>query len=260
MDRSKVIERFTDYDDRLLANKIMDAVEYCEKNFTYKATTFLDPRQQKLMEGLLQKERGIQYYTESGIENSERKLYIIYHEDYDIECINKHYQILEFTWYNKSIKKPSHRDFLGSIIGAGIKREMIGDIILEDDKAFVVCSEEVSEYILYNIERVGSLPVKVQIVEHADITEEKEKIINTTVASLRLDGIISAGFGLSRTKAAELIKSGRVRINWEEKDVTSKVIKQGDVISIRGKGRIILEEIAGNTKKDKIRIVIKKFV
>lgn len=260
MDRSKVAEKYTDYDDRLLANKILDAVEYCDKNFTYKATTFLDPRQQKLIEGLLMKEKGIKYYTESGIEESERKLYIIYNEDYDTEDIEKPYQILEFTWYNKSVKKPSHRDFLGTIIGAGIKREMLGDIILHEDKAYVVCSREVSEYILYNIERIGSLPVKVQVVEQVDAAKENEKTINTTVASLRLDGILSAGFAISRTKAAELIKSGKVRINWEEKDVTSKVIKQNDVISIRGKGRIILEEIAGNTKKDKIRIVIKKFV
>lgn len=260
MDRSKVTEKFIDYDDRLLANKILDAVEYCQKNFTYKATTFLDPRQQKLIGGLLTKEKNIQYYVESGIEESERKIYIIYHEDYDIDDIEKPYQILEFSWYNKSVKKPSHRDFLGSIIGAGIKREMLGDIILQEDKAYVVCSKEVSEYILYNIERIGSLPVKVQTVEHIGITPENEKTINTTVSSLRLDGIISAGFAISRTKAVELIKSGRVRINWEEKDVTSKAIKQGDVISIRGKGRIILEEIAGNTKKDKIRIVIKKFV
>jgi len=260
LDRSKLTEKYTDYDDRLLANKILDAVEYCKKNFTYKATTFLDPRQQKLIEGLLTKEKSIEYYVESGIEESERKLYIIYHEDYDVDDIEKPYQILEFFWYNKGIKKPSHRDFLGSIIGAGIKREMLGDIILQEDKAYVVCSKEVSEYILYNIERVGSLPVKVQIVEHAGIIPEKERTINTTVSSLRLDGIISAGFAISRTKTAELIKSGKVRINWEEKDITSKVIKQSDVISIRGKGRIILEEIVGNTKKDKIRIVIKKFV
>ncbi|MDF2891796.1 MAG: hypothetical protein K0R80_2163 [Clostridia bacterium] len=260
MDRSKVIEKFTDYDDRLLVNKILDAIEYCRKNFTYKATTFLDPRQQKLVEGLLKQEKNIEYDVESGIENSERKLYIIYHEDYDMDDIEKSYQILEFSWYNKGVKKPSHRDFLGSIIGAGIKREMLGDIILQEDKAYVVCSKEVSEYILYNIDRVGSLPVKVQLVEQAGIIEEKEKIINATVASLRLDSIISASFGLSRTKAAELIKSGRVRVNWEEKDLTSKVIKQSDVISIRGKGRIILEEIAGNTKKDRIRITIKKFV
>ena len=260
MDRSKIIEKFIDYDDRLMANKILDTIEHCEKNYTFKATTFLDPRQQKLIEGLLAKEKNIKYHVESGIEDSERKLYIIYHEDYDIDDIEKPYQILEFSWYNKNVKKPSHRDFLGSIIGAGIKREMLGDIILQEDKAYVVCSKEVSDYILYNIERVGSLPVKVKLAEHPGITSETEKTINTTVASLRLDGIISAGFAISRTKAAEIIKSGRVRINWEEKDVTSRVIKQGDVISIRGKGRIILEEIAGNTKKDKIRIVIKKFV
>ena len=260
MERNKVTEKFTDYDDRLLANKILDTVEYCKKNFAYKATNFLDPRQQKLIEELLVREKNIEYYVESGIESSERKLYIIYHEDYDVDNIEKPYQILEFSWYSKGIKKPSHRDFLGSIIGAGIKREMLGDIMLQEDRTYVVCSKEVSEYIMYNIDRVGSLPVKVQLVEQAGIIEENEKIVNATVASLRLDSIISAGFGFSRTKAAEIIKSGKVRVNWEEKDLTSKVIKQSDVISIRGKGRIILEEIAGNTKKDRIKITIKKFV
>jgi RNA-binding protein YlmH len=260
LDRSKVAEKFVDYDDRLMANKILDIIEYCKKNFTYKATTFLDPRQQKLVEMLLAKERNIAYYAEGGIDNSERKLYIIYHEDYDSDNIEKPFQILEFSWYSKSAKKPSHRDFLGSIIGAGIKREMLGDIMLREDAAYVVCSKEVSEYILYNIDRVGSLPVKVQPAEQINTAEETEKIMNATVASLRLDSIISAGFGLSRTKAAEVIKSGKVRVNWEEKDLTSKVIKQSDVISLRGKGRIILEEISGNTKKDRIRITIKKFV
>lgn len=260
MDRSKITEKFTEYDDRLLANKILDAVEYCKKNFTYKATSFLDPKQQKLVEMLLNKEKNIEHYCESGIENSERKLYIIYHEDYDKDNIEKPYHILEFSWYNKSNKKPSHRDFLGSIIGAGIKREMLGDIMLQEESAYVVCSKEVSDFILYNVDRIGSLSVKVQLAEQLNIAEENVNIINATVASLRLDSIIGAGFGLSRTKAAELIKSGRVRVNWEEKDLTSKVIKQSDVISIRGKGRIILEEISGNTRKDRIRITIKKFV
>lgn len=260
MDKSKLTERYTDYDDRLLVNKILDAIEYCKKNYTYKATAFLDPRQQKLTMELLTKERSIGYAIEGGIDNSERSLFVIYHEDYDVEDIEKPCQIIEFSWYSKGAKKPTHRDFLGSIIGAGIKREMLGDIMFREDTAYVICSKEVSEYILLNIDRVGSIPVKAQLVEQVEAIEENEKIINATVASLRLDSIISAGFGLSRTKAAEIIKSGRVRVNWEEKDLTSKIIKQSDVISLRGKGRIILEEVAGNTKKDRIRITIKKFV
>lgn len=259
MDRSKVAEKYADYDDRLLANKILDIVEYCKKNFTYKATAFLDPKQQKLAEDLLKWEKNIGYYAEGGIQNSERNLFIIHHEDYGME-IEKAYRIIEFSWYNKNTKKPAHRDFLGSIIGAGIKREMLGDIMLQEDRAYVVCSKDVSNYMLYNIERIGSIPVKAKLAEQVEATDEQEKIISATVASLRLDSIISAGFGLSRTKAAELIKSGRVRINWEEKDLTSKEIKQSDVISVRGKGRIILEAISGNTKKDRIKITIKKFV
>lgn len=260
MDKSRMTEKYTDYDDRLLANKILDIVEYCKKNFTYKATSFLDPRQQKLAEDLLEREKDIAYQLEGGIQNCERKLCIIYHEDMDLEQIETPYEILEISWYNKTAKKPTHRDFLGSLIGSGIKRETIGDILIQDESAYVICTNEISSFILYNLERVGNIPVKLKIAEQVNVSDENEKIINATVASLRLDSIISAGFRISRTKAAELIKSGKVRINWEEKDLTSKTIKQSDVISIRGKGRIILEEITGNTKKDRIKITIRKFV
>lgn len=260
MDRSRVIERFTDYDDRLLANKILDTMEYCIKNFTYKATAFMDPRQQRLAEGLLKQERDITFYFEGGVAGSERQLCVIYHEDFDRQEIEQPYEIIEFSWYSKNTKKPTHRDFLGSLIGSGIKREMLGDIILQEDSAYVICSKELSDYILYNIDRVGSIPVKLKPAEHVESGEEKEKLLTATVASLRLDSIISAGFGISRTKAVELIKSGKVRVNWEESDLTSKMIKQSDVISLRGKGRIVLDEIAGSTKKDRIRITMKKFV
>ncbi len=260
MDRSRIIEKYTDYDDRLLANKILDTIEYCRKNFTYKATAFLDPRQQKLAEGLLKQDRDIAFYFEGGVQGSERQLCVIYHADFDCDEIEQPFEIIEFSWYNKNTKKPTHRDFLGSLIGSGIKREMLGDIMLQEDSAYVICSKELSDYILYNVDRVGSTPVKLKLADHVESKEEEEKILTATVASLRLDSIISAGFGISRTKAVELIKAGKVRVNWEENDLTSKMIKQSDVISLRGKGRIILDEIAGNTKKDRIRITIKKFV
>ncbi len=260
MDKSYIKEKYTDYDQRLLVNKILDIVEYCKKNFTYKATSFLDPMQQKIAEDLLDCESDIEYQFEGGIENSERKLCIIYHEDIDLEQLETMYEILEISWYSKGSKKPTHRDFLGSLMGSGIKRETIGDILLQEEMAYVVCTKEISDYILYNIDKVGSVPVKLKIAENINVTEENEKVLNVTVASLRLDSIISAGFRISRTKAAELIKSGKVRINWEEKELTSKSIKQGDVISIRGKGRIVLDEVTGNTKKDRTKITIKKYV
>jgi RNA-binding protein YlmH len=132
--------------------------------------------------------------------------------------------------------------------------------MLQEESAYVVCAREVADFILYNVDRIGNTPVKAALAEQVEEIKEKEKIITTTVASLRLDSIISAGFGISRTKAAEVIKSGRVRVNWEENDLTSKQIKQNDVISLRGKGRILLEEIVGTTRKDRIKITIKKFV
>lgn len=260
MDKSKLMDRFTDYDDRLLANKILDLTEYVKKNYTYKATVFLDPRQQKLVKDLLKHERDIGYRFDGGFQTSERMLCVIHHEDMEEADMESSIEILEFTWNHKMSRKPTHRDFLGSLIGSGIKREMLGDINLQEDTAYAACIREISDYILYNVERVGNTPVKVRVAEQVIQAEEQEKTMNATVASLRLDSIISAGFGLSRTKAAEIIRAGKVRVNWEENDLTSKEIRQGDVISLRGKGRIILEEIAGNTKKDRVKVTIKKFV
>jgi RNA-binding protein YlmH len=110
LDKSKVLEKYTDYEDRLLANKILDIVYYCGKSFSYKATFFMDPRQQKLAEDILKSQKTVAYYTTGGFSSSERKQFVIYHEDYNFDDIQKPYEIIEFSWYSKNARKPSHRD------------------------------------------------------------------------------------------------------------------------------------------------------
>lgn len=262
MDKNSILDRYKDYEDRILVNNLINLAETCIKGYTYKATSFLDPRQQAIAESVLDRFDEAAYYFDGGIENAERSICVIHNEELDMEEVASPVEILEIKWAANSFsaKGISHRDVLGSLMGNGIKREMIGDIILEDEKAFVACTREIAQYILSYVSKIGRYAVHIGIAETACKNEEKCKTIDTTVASLRLDSILGSGFGVSRAKAADAVKAGKVKLNWEEVLSPSKEVKLGDVISLRGRGRISLDEINGNTRKDRIRIVIKKYI
>lgn len=257
--KKDIIDRYKDYEDRSLAKELAEYATLCADDYTYRYTDFLDPRQQKIAESVLLEFKGISFKFDGGIEGSERRICFIWNEDYEDAQENLPVTILTISW-NSGRKKLSHRDFLGSILGCGIKREKVGDIILDDGRAFVACLSDISRYLLYNLNKVGSTGVSVAETSEVPKKEEKLKPIETTAASLRLDGIISRGYGLSRSKAAEVIRAGKVRLNWEDAESPSKEVKEGDVISLRGRGRIILKEVSGTTKKDRIKVTIEKYL
>jgi RNA-binding protein YlmH len=257
--KKAITDKYKDYNDRAFANGLAGYAEICREEYAYRYTDFLDPRQQKIAKDVLTGFSGISYRFDGGINASERCICLIWNEDYDIDREPLPITILMISW-NAERKKLSHRDFLGSILGSGIKREKIGDIILDDGKAFVACSSEIAGYLLYNMNRIGSTNVSITEAQEVSSKEEKLKVIETTVASLRLDSVIGSGYGLSRSSAVEIIKSGRVRLNWEDAESPSKEVNEGDVISLRGKGRIVLEEVSGTTKKDRVKITIKKYL
>lgn len=258
-DNRLVLDRYKEYEDRVLVNELLEYAKACTCGYIARHSDFLDPRQQKIAEDILVMYKSICYDFYGGIEESERAVCVIYDESYEITEEDIPITILSITW-SKNSKKLAHRDFLGSILGCGIKREKIGDIILGDDRAYVACMSDISKYLLYNLNKVGSVAVSVSETNEAQKKEEKVKIISSTVASLRLDSLIATGYGVSRAKAVEIVKSGKVKVNWEDTVSTSKEMKQEDVISVRGKGRIVLEEVSGTTKKDRIRIEIKKYL
>lgn len=258
-DNRLILDRYKEYEDRVLVNEILDYAKACKSGYNFRHTDFLDPRQQKIAEDILNLHKDLCCGFFGGIEASERAVCIIHEENYELIKEDIPITLLSISW-SKNSRKLTHRDFLGSIMGCGIKREKIGDIILDEDKAYVACMSDISKYLLYNLNKVGSTTVSISEAKVALKKKEEVKIITSTVASLRLDCLISTGFGVSRAKAAEIIKSGKVKVNWEDAAGSSKEIKQGDVISLRGRGRIVLEEVSGTTKKDRIRIVIKKYL
>jgi RNA-binding protein YlmH len=258
-DNKLVLDRYKDYEDRVLVNEMLEYAKACNSGYTSRHTDFLDPRQRKITEDILTMHKSIRYGFFGGIEESERAICVVYDENYKITEEDIPITILSITW-SKISRELSHRDFLGSIMGCGIKREKVGDIILDNDRAYVACMSDISKYLLYNLNKVGSVAVNVSETNKVQKKVEKVNIISSTVASLRLDSLIATGYGVSRAKAVEAVRSGKVKVNWEDTDSSSKEMKQGDVISLRGRGRVVLEEISGTTKKDRIRIVIKKYL
>jgi len=150
----------------------------------------------------------------------------------------------------------SHRDFLGAILSTGIERDEVGDVIvLGETGAQAIASPHIAEYLELQLTQVRTVPVKTQIIPISELKirpPQKQEII-TTEASLRLDAVASAGFAMSRSKMVGLIKNEELRVNWQYVSSPSHQLRSGDLVTLRGRGRLEIGEIA-ITKKHRYRI------
>lgn len=146
-------------------------------------------------------------------------------------------------------------------MGLGIEREVLGDILMQGAQAQILVDSKMSEYIKSNFTKVAMVPVQVEEIplEELKVPEQKAKEIRAMVASMRLDAVGAAGFGLSRTKMVQMIDGDRVQVNWQSAKSVSQTVKVKDIISIRGKGRIEIEEITGKSRKGRTGLLINRF-
>lgn len=261
MDKNELIKIVTKLEDRVLVSRLLDKVEQCRySSFVY--SDFLSPYEVSVAKKVLDKVDDIFYSFTGGYEGAERTVALISRDFIDEEnaIYNAPLGFLRITPLAE--KALSHRDYLGSLLGLGIKREKIGDILVGDLHADVILIDKLAEYVVYNLDKIGSAKIKCELVEPSEFTmpQKREKLITTTVATLRADSVAAGGFGISRTKVLEYFKAQKVNVNWETVQNPSKQLSEGDVISIRGMGRIVLEKVKGTTKKDRTSIIIKRFI
>lgn len=235
---------------KYINEKVSDKVEQYYNNGKSIATNFLDPSE---ILSVSHEVKCVEHCMWGGFEDAERKIIIIGEELVDIEkqdflCVIR----------VKSDTALSHRSVLGSILGLGIKREMVGDIIVQDNLCDIIVVKNISEYVINNLKTVGRDKVNVSEISFSEllIPEDNSKEINTTVSSLRVDAVISAGYGISREKSAALIKGEGVKINHILIKSAVKVVHVGDIISVRGKGRIEIANIGGTSKSGRIKITL----
>lgn len=172
------------------------------------------------------------------------------------------YPVSVIDVHQKGGKELSHRDYLGTVLSLGLKREMVGDIIVKEDGALIFCLAEIADYITDNLTKIGGAGVAATVSDSADAvsTERKYQKLSATVSSLRLDCVVSAASGKSRSAAAQLIERSYVSANYKTASSVSAPVKDGDIITVRGVGKFLIQTDERLTRKGRIHIDIYKYV
>ena len=159
-------------------------------------------------------------------------------------------------------KKLTHRDYLGSLLSLGIERNVIGDILVRDDGADIVIMQSIGDYLLANYNKAGHTPIKCEIRPITSLVppEQKTVTVRESVASVRLDNVIGAVFGFSRSVACEQISTGLVFVNDTEITKPDARVNVGDKLVVRGHGKAYFKEIGGTTRKGRISVIFEKYI
>lgn len=216
---------------------------------------FLDPAQEALAQRAA-REAGVECAFFGGYEGAERRLCAFYAdeppEDWPLDC-------LAIAW-NGRYAQVAHRDLLGALMGLGIQRELTGDILVEGDGALAFCAREATAYLLANLESAGRAKIKVARHEGPVAPPKPQgQCLRATVSSLRLDAVLAAGLNLGRGEARSLVERALVKVNHRLEERPDAVLREGDLVSARGAGRLRLDAVQGQTKKGRIALTLFKF-
>ena len=261
MDRNNIEKIAQSPEDRLLLAKLWDKIQSGIRRCIMANTGFLSPREQEMARYLFGAEPGLTFF--GGYDEAERKMLVflpeyleeenLYEEDSPLVCLRASFFEADAL---------SHRDFLGALMGAGIARETVGDICVGKGYCDFFVTAEIAPYIEQNFFSAGRTKLRLSRIplQDAHIPEPEIKEIKDTVASLRLDSVISSGFRIGRSLAAQYISAGKAAIDGLPCEKPDKPVSEGMRISVRGLGKIKLASVNGKTKKDRISVVIHRYV
>lgn len=245
-------------DDYLIAN-IKNYINNATYKFTPKFTNFLDEHQQVIAKQILASQKFQSYFFYGGTVNCKRFMLGIFPDSIDISTTV--FPITPIKISFSGMTKLTHSDFLGSIMGLQLERDCVGDIIVKECYAIVFVKNEVAEFVIQNLKKIGRANVTTCIEQdEIPVINQEYSCIKGTVASMRLDCIISLLMNKSRAIAVETILSKRVFVNYSEvTDISQKIIPT-DVVVIRGYGKFLIDNDISLTKKNRFHVTVKKFI
>jgi len=261
LDRKRILSHIRDDEQLGAMHQILDKVEACIKKSQPQVSYFFDPFTINTASGILQGIQEIKFLPWGGYQGAERKKLYIFPEYLEID--KREFQISLICFQgNFKFFENNHRHVLGALLASGLKRDKLGDVFVNENLVQVLADSKITGYLISNIKSIGPVPVigEEKRIESFMLPQESLKEIRATVNSMRLDAVLSVGFFLSRTKSAELIKKGKVKLNWQSMTRVDYQINKGDILSIQGKGRIIVMEVLGTTRKDRIALKIGVYV
>jgi photosystem II S4 domain protein len=238
-------------------SRVLDQTDQAIKTWEVIFTDFLSPPELAEAQTVLAKLTEISSIAWGGYPQAERQRLAIARSELPLDIDQVELTALSIAG-NFLFDPASHRDFLGSILGTGVVREKVGDILVLGERgAQAIVVPDLVEFFQQSMTQVRTVPVKVTPIPFTElqVREPRKKELTTVEASLRLDAIASAGFGMSRSKMVDLINKGEVRVNWKDISQPSHQLKDGDLVAIRGKGRLFVGDIA-ITKKDRYRVLL----
>lgn len=236
---------------------LKDLSEQSEKKGIFTFSNFLN--EDELNELIKYKKIFTEFTVFGGTEGTARNMVrfgdeeeLYYSEDFPIDTIKIEPLSIKFA------EQLSHRDYLGAIMNLSVERELIGDIVIREKKAYVFVTQKISSFICENLTKVRHTDVKCSLCKFCDndrLFQSEEKTVISS--SLRADCVICAVFDIPRSSADKLFKSKKVFINSASVENNSKLLKENDTVSVRGFGKFVYCKTISETKKSRLKILIK---
>lgn len=258
MDKKNFLKHFDEYDSNYIAN-IYEDIKLCrEIGISITTKEFITPDIYSKLSSL-KNELGINIYSNGFFEDAERRI-LVFSTELDMDLF---YHSTLLVIENKSkFKDLQHKDYLGSIMALGIKRNFIGDLIVKDSKCYVPVVDEISEYIIGNLDQVGRCPCTIRKFNgsNEELPSADFKELSIISTSFRLDSIVSSICNISRGKSSTMINSGQVLVNYIQCNEKNKEVKVMDTITIKGYGKYKVYSVTGETMKGRIKLVIRRYI
>lgn len=257
MNKSQFLNSVNIEDKNLLSN-IYNKIQIAEKtDKIIFIDNFLPPAVWNQISNLCENYQ-TKLFTNGVFKNADRRM--LSFSSYDEPII---YPISMLKISNKSkFSRLDHKDYLGAIMSLGIKREKLGDLIIQNDVCYAPVCNDISNYIINNLSKIKNCPCEVSEYDYIlnDLPERKllEKTIIST--SFRLDSMVSAICNVSRSNSVELISKGKTLVNYFQCEKKDKVIKNNDTLTIRGYGKFMVADIIGSTQKGRLKVIIKQYI
>lgn len=254
MNKSKNLDHIST-ENKEIARRVIDLCEIVSRTKSTECTDFYNPFEVKELTSLINTYDTISFSL-IGNEDSESKAILIYPEYMDELNPADYVSLVKIDKKDYDI---AHKDVLGSILSLGIKREKLGDIIINDEAIYFYIRNEILDYVLLNLEKIKNYGVELEVIDletpiSRDL-EYDEKLI--TCASARLDLVLANVYNLSRSDAKNAIEAGLVKLNYKVTYKISEMLEVGDMVSMRRRGRFIVGDYLGLSKKDKLKLIIK---
>lgn len=265
MNKTELLNKFSkDPEERTVLARVLDQMERAQSRAIPCATHFLSPAQRAAAEPLLAACGHPKHLFFGGFEGAERTVCAFlpdWMESEDWQTDEENPVGAVECLFPKDADL-SHRDILGGLMGIGLTREKVGDILILEDRAQIVALKEALPIILSQFDQAGRHRLRLREIPLSELSPApiQVKLVKDTVATLRLDAVLSSGFSIARGKAADFINGGKVSVNHRECTKTDKSVAEGDIITCRGLGKCVLTSVGGQSKKGRIIIEMERYI